>query len=320
MTVIFIVQRLSQMVLTMLIVATTVFVLFRLVPGDPSVMTLGIDATPESRALIREQMGLNDPLLVQYFNWLSGLVRGDLGTAYTQGGIPVTEIIFNPLFRTLELAGLSTLFGVILAIPLGTLAAARTGTWVDHVSRLASMAAFSVPSFWLGIILILVFSVSLGWLPSGGYVPFATDAFEYFRHLLLPVLTVGLIMTGIFMRFIRAAMIEVLKEDFIRTARAKGASRRRVQYIHALRNALISFVTVVGMYFGILMGGLVVVETVFAWPGLGWLTIQSVIGRSFDVVQAGVLLAAAVFVVINTFVDVLYRLLDPRVSFDASGR
>lgn len=319
MNIVFLVKRFAHALVTMLIVATAVFLLFRVIPGDPAAMTLGIDASAEAREALRETMGLNQPILVQYWTWLSGLFRGDLGTAFTQGNIAVTDLIIGPLIRTLELAVVATVIALVIAVPLGILSATRSGTWVDQATRIFAMTGFSLPSFWLGIILILVFSQHLRLLPSGGYESFAESPIEYLRHIAMPAGTVGFIMSGIFLRFIRASMVEVLNEDYIRTARAKGAGERRVEYLHALRNALISFVTVVGMQFGLLLGGMVVVEVVFAWPGLGWLLVQTVQARDFNVVQAGVLLAAGTFVLVNTLVDILYTWLDPRIEY-AAGR
>lgn len=315
----FLISRVGQMILTMLIVATLVFVLFRLVPGDPAAMTLGIESSAEARAALRGAMGLDQPLAVQYGQWLGGILRGDLGTAYTQGGVPVTRILFGPVMRTLELAVYSTLLALVLAVPLGISSARRAGTWVDELSRVFAMTAFSVPTFWFGIVLILIFSNGLGLFPSGGYVSFGESPLEHVRHLVLPTLTVGLVTTGVFLRFMRAGMIEVLGEDYVKTARAKGAGERRVQYRHALRNALISFTTVVGMQFGLLIGGMVVVEVVFSWPGIGQLLVQAVLSRSYDVLQAAVLVAAAIFVTVNTIVDLLYTWLDPRVTYTSAG-
>lgn len=312
----YVLRRLLQMLLVMWLVGTIVFFLFRVVPSDPAAITLGIDATQEAKEAYRAQLGLDRPAIVQYLSWLGGLVVGDLGTAFTQGNAPVTTIVFPALIRTLELALAATVIGMLIAVPIGILSAVRSGTAIDRVARSLAIAGFSIPSFWLGILLLLLFAVRLRWFPIGGWSPLADGLGGHLRSLALPALTVGLIMGGILLRFMRASMVEVLREDFVRTARAKGASERRVNYVHALRNAAIPFVTATGMQFGLLVGGMVVVEQVFAWPGLGWLMIQSIKGRGFDVVQGAVLVAAAIFVIVNFLVDLTYAWLDPRISYD----
>lgn len=312
----YLLRRFIQMLIVMWLVGTIVFFIFRVVPSDPAAITLGLDATQEAKDAYRAALGLDRPMIVQYFSWLAGLFRGDLGTAVTQGNIAVVDVVFPALVRTLELAFAATFIGTIIAVPIGILSAVKSGTWIDRLSRSMAIAGFSIPSFWLGILLLLLFSVKLGWFPIGGWVAPSEDLGAHIKTLVLPALTVGLIMGGILLRFMRASMLEVLNEDFIRTARAKGATDRRVNYIHAFRNASIPFVTAAGMQFGLLVGGMVVVEQVFAWPGLGWLMIQSIKSRGFDVVQGAVLISAAVFVIVNLLVDIAYAWLDPRISYD----
>jgi peptide/nickel transport system permease protein len=298
----------------MWLVATAVFVIFRIVPGDPAAMTLGFDAPPETYRLLREQLGLNDPLVQQYFSWLGDLVRGDLGTAVSQRGLPVSELVFPALSRTLELAVLSILLAVTIAVPLGMLAAIRENSPIDHAVRFATTLGFSMPTYVLAIGLLLVFADLVPILPPGGYVPFTEDPVRHLQLLVLPVLTIGLVTSAPLTRFMRAGMLEVLHADYVRTARSKGVGERRIRYRHAFRNAAIPLLTEVGVSFGMLIGGMVVIEQIFTWPGLGWLMIQSILTRAFDVVQVAVLLTAAAFVLINLVVDVAYSWLDPRIT------
>lgn len=306
--------RAGQTVLVMWLVATTTFFLFRVLPGDPAAITLGVDATEESRAAIRHEMGLDRPLFEQYLTWLGRLLRGDLGVAYAQGRQPVADLLGGPLLRTLELAVIATVIAIVISIPLAKASASRPGSVVDQLSRALAIVGFSLPSFWLGILLLLLFSQALGWFPAGGYVPFAESPIGYIRSVTLPAVAVSVILAGIFIRFLRASMLEALGQDYIRTAQAKGVTERRVSYQHALRNALLPFVTIVGMQFGLLVGGLVVVEQVFNWPGIGLLMVQAILSRSYDLVQGAVLITALTFVVVNTLVDISYRVIDPRIT------
>jgi len=310
----YIARRLLHGVVVMWMVATAVFVIFRIVPGDPAAMTLGFDAPPEAYAAVRLQLGLDDPLIVQYFRWIGNLLKGDLGIAVTQRNSPVSELVFPALFRTLELATLSILLAVAIAIPMGMLAAIREGRWIDHVIRFVTTLAFSMPTYVLAIGLLIVFADVWAVLPPGGYVTFVEDPVKHLKLLVLPVVTIGTVTAAPLTRFMRAGMLGVLQADYVRTARSKGVEERRIRYRHAFRNAAIPLMTEVGISFGMLVGGMVVIEQIFAWPGLGWLMIQSILTRSFDVVQAAVLLSAAFFVVINLVVDIAYSKLDPRIA------
>jgi peptide/nickel transport system permease protein len=307
-------RRLLQGVLVMWMVATAVFVIFRVVPGDPASMTLGFDAPPEAYRAVRKELGLDDPLIVQYLRWLGNLVRGDLGTAVTQRNRPVAELVLPALVRTLELATLSIIVAVAIAVPLGMWAALREGRWIDHIVRFATTLGFSMPSYVLAIGLLLVFSDIVPILPPGGYASLGDDVVVHLKSLVLPVVTIGVVTAAPLTRFMRAGMLEVLHADYVRTARAKGLADRRIHYRHAFRNAATPLLTEIGVSFGMLVGGMVVVEQIFAWPGLGWLMIQSILTRSFDVVQAAVLVSAAFFVVINLLVDLAYTKLDPRIA------
>jgi peptide/nickel transport system permease protein len=310
----YLIRRLLQGLVVMWIVATSVFVIFRIVPGDPAAMTLGFDAPPEAYAALRAELGLDDPLLEQYLRWMGNLLRGDLGTSITHGGADVAGLVFPALGRTLELAVLSILLAVVIAVPLGMMSAIREGTWVDHVARVLATLGFSMPTYVLGIGLLLVFAELVPVLPPGGYVPFSRDPMRHLSQLVLPVITIGTVTAARLTRFMRAGMLEVLHADYVRTARAKGLEERRINYRHALRNASIPLLTEVGVSFGLMVGGMVVIEQIFTWPGLGWLMIQSILTRAFDVVQVAVLVSAAVFVVVNLIVDLAYSWLDPRIA------
>lgn len=311
----FLVRRLFQMVIVMVFVATAVFVIFRLVPGNPAVLLVGADATPEILAAKEAELGLDRPLYVQYLDWGWGVLQGDFGEAYGSGGIPVASLLPNPLFRTLELAVVSMVLAMVIAVPLGVLAAVKAGSWLDQFVRAFAVTGFSLPSFVFALLLLNIFAFQLGWFPIGGYVSPGEDLVGHLRTLALPAITVGVTMAGILVRFVYSSMLEVLRADYVRTARSKGLSERVVTTRHALRNAGIPVVTVAGLQFGLLVGGMVIVEVVFSWPGLGQLMVQSISTRAFDVVQAAVLVSAAVFVVVNTLVDILYTILDPRVSY-----
>lgn len=310
----YLLRRFLQGLLVMFIVATAVFVIFRMVPGDPAGITLGFDAPPEARAALRAEMGLDRPMIIQYLDWLWHLLRADLGRSMTHGNAPVAGLVFPALWRTVELAALSMLLAVALAVPLGMISAIKVGSPIDQVVRVFSTLGFSMPTYVLGIVALIVFVELIPILPAGGYVPFLDDPVRHLRLLILPVGTVGIVMAARLTRFMRAGMIDVLNQDYIRTAHAKGATERRVHYRHALRNGSVALVTETGVNFGLLIGGMVVIEQIFTWPGLGWLMIQSVLNRAFDVVQVAVLISAAVFVIVNLLVDLSYSLLDPRIA------
>ena len=311
----FLVRRLAQMIIVMILVATAVFVIFRLIPGNPAALLVGADATPAQLAAKEAELGLDQPILVQYVEWGLGVVQGDLGDAYGSGGVAVSSLLPGPLLRTLELATVSMILALLRAVPLGVLAAVRAGSWLDQLVRVFAVTGFSLPSFVFALFLLNVFAFRLGWFPVGGYVAPDVDLAAHLKTLTLPAITVGVTMAGILVRFVYSSMLEVLRADYVRTARSKGLSERVVTGRHALRNAGIPVVTVAGLQFGAMVGGMVIVEVVFAWPGIGQLMVQSISTRSFSVVQAAVLVSAAVFVIVNTLVDILYTVLDPRVSY-----
>ena len=312
----FVAQRLLHGGLVLWIVATAVFFLFRVIPGDPAAMTLGFDAPPEALAALRAEMGLDKPLHVQYATWLFNLARWDLGRSATSGNAPVASLVFPSLWRTLELASLSMLVAIGIALPLGMVSALRVGSAIDQLVRVVTTIGFSMPTYVLGIAALLVFAEMIPLLPSAGYVPPSEDLVLHIKYLILPAASVGLVMAARLARFMRAGMLDVLSQDYVRTAYAKGLPGWRVNARHALPNAILAFVTEVGVNFGLLIGGMVVIEQVFTWPGLGWLMIQSTLNRAYDVVQIAVLISAAAFVIVNLLVDLSYGAMDPRIAYE----
>ena len=285
-------------------VVTVVFIIVRLVPADPALLIAGMDATPEQLAELRKRMGLDQPLIVQYFAYLAGAVTGDFGNSYTQG-VPVMTLVGQALPNTALLAVLACMLAVVVSFPLGLLAALRVNRPTDRIVTTASLLTQSLPGFWVGVVLMLVFSQMLKLLPSTGFSSPAA--------LVLPVVTVALPFIAILTRMTRSGLLEVVGEGYITTARAKGLSERIVIFIHATRNALIPVITVVGLEFGTLLGGAVITETVFSFPGIGKLLVGSILTRDYALVQACVMLIAAAFVVVNLVVDLVYGYLDPRV-------
>ncbi len=285
-------------------VVTVVFIIVRLVPSDPALLIAGMDATPEQLAALRAQMGLDQPLIVQYFSYVTAVARGDFGNSFAQG-LPVTTLVAQVLPNTALLALLATTLAVIVSFPLGLLAALRVNRTTDRVITTASLLTQSLPGFWVGIVLMLVFSQMLRLLPSAGL--------NSPQALILPVITLALPFIAILTRMTRSGLLEVVGEGYVTTARAKGLSERIVIFTHASRNALIPVVTLVGLQFGTLLGGAVITETVFSFPGIGRLLVSSILFRDYNLVQACVVIIAAAFVLVNLAVDLLYGYLDPRV-------
>ena len=296
------------------LVTVGVFMLIHLSPGDPALIVLGEDRSPAAIAQVHQELGLDKPLYVQYLIWLSRTVRGDWGRSITTHE-PVATAITDRLPASIELGVVALLWSLAVAIPLGTLAAVRRGTAIDRLAMGITVAGVSVPNFFIGIVLIFALSVTLRIFPFGGYVPLTQDPLESLRHVVLPAIALGTAGTAINMRFTRSSMIEVLNLDYIRTARAKGASWQRVVFIHALKNALIPVVTIVGLQVGGIIEGAVVTETVFTWPGVGRLAVESIFNRDYTVVQGVVLIAAFSFMLANLAVDIVYGWLDPRISY-----
>jgi peptide/nickel transport system permease protein len=310
----FILRRLVLLVPVCFGISVLVFLLIHLVPGDPVRVMLGLQADQQKIAQVRRQLGLDRPLAVQYVSWLGHLLRGDLGQSYLTGE-PVMRAILQRLPATLSLTVMAFLISLLIAVPMGILSAVRPYTTTDYAAMIFTQLGVAIPDFWLGIMLILVFALFLGWLPPSGYVPIGHDPVGWLEHVILPATTVGVINAAVLTRFLRSSMLEVMHQDYVRTARAKGVSERRVITGHALKNAFIPTVTVLGLQFAFMLGGVVVVEFIFAWPGVGRLALDSVQRRDYPMVQGAVLAVTLTFVAINLLVDILYALLDPRIKY-----
>lgn len=305
--------KVLQLVSVLLISSFIVFAIGVLLPGDPTIAVLGENATVQQREQLRDALGLDDPIVVRYARWAAGALHGDLGTSLrTQE--PVSRVLADRLPVTLELTALSILLAVAVGIPLGVAAAKWRGGLVDLGISVVGLSSLAVPYFWLGILLILLFSIHLGWVPPSGHIPFTEDPLGNLRLMVLPVMTVGTAMAALVMRQTRTAMLEALSQDYVRTARAKGQSETLTVLRHALRNAMNPIVTVVGLQFGSLMGGAVVTETIFSMPGLGRLVVDGIFNRDLAVVQGAILTIVVCVVVINLLTDLLYAWLDPRVT------
>jgi ABC-type dipeptide/oligopeptide/nickel transport system permease component len=313
----FLVRRLLLLVPVLMGVSVIVFLVLHLAPGDPAEIMLGAQATQEDRMRLRGELGLDDPLHVQYGRWLGHVVRGDLGRSLWMRRPVLGEVLVR-LKATLILTGTALLLSSSAGVALGILSATRPNSLLDRTSTVASLFGASMPVFWLGIVLMVIFSLTLGWLPASGmYAPYGGgDLGDLLRHLVLPALTLAAASVTIVARLTRSAMLEVLGQDYIRTARAKGLVERRVVVRHALKNALVPIVTVIGVQAGYLLGGAVLTETVFAWPGVGTLMVQGILARDIPLVQGCVLVVALTFVLVNLFVDALYAWLDPRIRYE----
>ena len=315
----YVVRRLAQLVPVALLASIVIFGLMRMIPGDPALVIAGEDASPERIQELRVRLRLDRPLPVQYVAWLGSVLRGDLGESIVSGQ-PVARILAQKVTATAELAVGALLVAVVVGIPLGVAAALRRGTALDLAVTAYTSTVLGIPNFWLGLLLILLFVVALNWLPPGGRIALTEDPGAAWRYLLMPVLTLSVRASGIFIRFTRTSMLEVLPEDYVRTARAKGLSEGVVVARHALRCALIPVVTVVGLEFGRLLAGAVIAEQIFAWPGVGRLIIQAVGQRDFAIVQGVLLLLVVVFVLVNLITDLLYGVLDPRIRLAGGGK
>ncbi|MFD6693453.1 ABC transporter permease [Micromonospora aurantiaca (nom. illeg.)] len=309
----FVLRRVLQSAVVLVGVTLVVFLLLQLVPGDPVRVALGTRFDPQTYEALRERAGLDQPLPVQYASYLGHALTGDLGVSFRTGQ-PVSQIVLERLPATLSLAVTAVVFALLVAFPLGIVAAVRSGSAVDHAARVFSQFGVSVPDFWMGIMGILLFAGVLGWLPPSGYVALTDDPGRWATHVALPAVTVGLVTASILTRFIRSSVLEVLSADYVRTAEAKGLRNRVVIMRHVLRNALIPVVTVVAVQLASLLGGVIVIEVLFAWPGIGRLTFDAVQARDYPVLQGAVLLVAALFLLVNLLVDILYARLDPRIT------
>jgi peptide/nickel transport system permease protein len=308
----YILRRLAQAVPTVILTTVLIFLILHLVPGDPAAVLAGSDAPPDVVEALRREMGLDRSLPVQYLFWLSRVLRGDLGVSYVSK-FPVWTLILRRLPATLELTVAGLAVGVILGMPAGILAAIRRGRLLDFLVTSSSALFLSVPNFWIGITFILAFALALNWLPPSGRVPLVENPLTAIKFLILPALTLGMHIAAIFARFSRTALLEVLNEPFIRTARAKGLREWVVIVRHAFRNALLPVLTILGLQAGYLLGGAVVVESVFAWPGLGRMIVESIGNRDYTAVQGVLLVFVGMFVLVNLLTDLAYGWADPRI-------
>ena len=307
-------RRVLATIPVMGVVALTVFALLHLTPGDPAAIIAGDYAAPQDIAKIRSALGLDKPLLTQVGVWLGNVVRGDLGTSI-YSGLPVTTLIAQRVGPTIALTLFAMVFSVAVAVPLGVWAAWRQGSWIDRLIMLLSVSGFSMPVFWLGFLLVWVFAIQLSVLPVQGYQPMAAGPWQFLRHLILPALTLSLVYMALIARMTRASMLGVLKEDYVRTAFAKGLAPQRVLLGHALKAASLPVVTIIGLGFALLIGGAVVTESVFALPGIGRLTVDAIVRRDYPVIQGVVLIISGVYVLLNLVIDLLYVALDPRIRY-----
>ena len=303
------------MLLTLLFVSLLVFVVVRVLPGDPALIMLGIEASPDAVARMRETLGLDRPVPVQYADWVGRAVLGDLGRSI-QYDVPVAGLIASRLSVTLPLTIMAAALMVMAAIPLGVFAATRHRRWGDYAAMTLSQLGIAVPGFWAGLLLILLFSVKLGWFQAGGFDGWGQGVGHALRSLLLPAVALGLFQFAVLARTTRSALLEVLREEYVKTARAKGVAERAVIFRHALKNAMIPILTVAGVQLGQLMAGSIILESVFYLPGLGRLALGAISARDLPVVQGVVLFVASAIVVINAAVDVLYGVLDPRIRYE----
>jgi peptide/nickel transport system permease protein len=303
----YLLRRLLLTIPVLLGVATLVFALIHLVPGDPAQSMLGEGASPQEVTALRHSLGLDRPLVAQYVSFLGGVSRGDLGTSFRYG-TPVAREIAARLYRTVQLALAAMAVALVIAIPLGILAAVFRGSFVDHAAMTLALAGISMPNFWLGPLLAILFAVRLGWLPVAG-----TGTLS---HLVLPAVTLGAALAAILARMTRASLLEELRELYLMAARARGLSRTRAILVHAFRNSLIPIVTIIGLQFGAVLTGTIITETIFAWPGVGRLLIQSISFRDYPLVQGCILFISFTYVLMNLLTDLTYGFLDPRIRFD----
>lgn len=311
---VYILRRILATLPVMGIVVMFVFLLVRIAPGDPAAIIAGDYATPENIQKIRVGLGLDKPIHVQFWLYLTSLAHGDLGRSL-HSRLPVSQLILQRVEPTAALAASTLTFAIVMAIPLGILAAWRAGSLVDRVVMVFAVGGFSIPVFWLGFLLIYVFSIRLDLLPVQGYISFREGTLPFIRHLILPTITLGLIYMALLARITRASVLEVLQSDYIRTAYAKGVRPPAVLFAHALKNAAVPVVTTIGVGFALLIGGVVITESVFALPGLGRLTVDAVLQRDYSIIQGVTLIFALVYAVVNLVVDLSYTLFDPRIRY-----
>jgi ABC-type dipeptide/oligopeptide/nickel transport system permease component len=312
----YILRRLLGLIPVLLGISVVVFFLMKLIPGDVAQALLGLTARPEDVANLREALGLNEPIYVQYLKWLGHVLRGDLGISLQQR-TEVLPFVLERFQNTLILTAASTVISLAIGLPAGIVSATRQYSVYDRVSMLLALFANSMPAFWLGLMAILIFSLKLGWFPTGGMWPMVGDHTPQvlLRHLAMPAITLGAASAAITARITRSSMLEVIRQDYVRTARAKGLGERAVLTRHTLKNALLPILTVVSLQFGFLLGGAVLTETVFNWPGVGLALYNAISFRDYPMVQGGVLVVAVAFVLVNLITDLLYAVIDPRIRY-----
>ena len=292
-----------------------IFALVRYAPGDPAVTRLGMEATREALEMEREELGLNEPVYVQYAIWIGKLIRGDMGVSLSYSADhPVSSLVLEKFKRTIPLTLSALTVGVVLSIPLGIIAGLRPFTWLDNFISATSLFGVAAPSFWVGLMLILLFAVQLGWLPTSGYGPIG-EGFHW-KYFILPSIALGFQLLGALTRYMRSGMLDVMSSDYIRTARAKGLPFKLIVARHAMKNAMLSVVTVIALDLGALLAGALVTETVFNWPGVGLLLVDAIQGRDYAIVQMIVLITSVVYVSVNLLADILYGYLDPRIRYE----
>jgi peptide/nickel transport system permease protein len=308
------IRRILATIPVMLVVALFVFSLLYIAPGDPAAIIAGDQATPADIERIRESLGLDRPYLVRFGDWLWHILHGDLGTSIFTN-LPVTHMIAQRIEPTLSLMLLTIVFSIVIAIPLGVLAAWKHGTWIDRAVMVISVLGFSVPVFVFGYLLAYVFALQLDWLPVQGFTSISDGVWPFLQGLILPTVALGLIYVALLARITRATMLDVLSQDYVRTAKAKGVGQRAVLFVHALKNAAVPIITVIGNGVALLIGGAVVTESVFAIPGLGRLTVDAILRRDYPIIQGVVLLFSVTYVLVNLVVDLLYTVFDPRIRY-----
>ncbi|SEF47699.1 ABC transporter permease [Billgrantia desiderata] len=311
---VYILKRLLAVIPVLVIVALFVFLMLRLTPGDPAAILAGDSATPAQLERIRENLGLNLPLHVQFIQWVTNMLQGDLGVSLISN-TPVSTMIAQRIWPTLNIALLTITISVLLAVPMGVLAAWRHRSWIDYAVMTFSVLGFSIPVFVIGYVFIQIFAIELRWLPVQGYTAPTRDFAAFLQRALLPAFTLATIYVALIARMTRASMLDVLGEDYIRTARAKGLRENVILFRHALRNAAVPIMTIIGTGFALLIAGVVVTESVFNIPGVGRLTVDAILARDYPVIQAMILLTAGLYVLVNLLIDISYTLIDPRIRY-----
>jgi peptide/nickel transport system permease protein len=311
----YLIKRSIVLVLTLVLVSIVIFAVMRIIPGDPAQIILGLQATPEAVAALREQLGLDRPLTVQYLSWIRALARGDMGMSINYG-VPIADLVIQRLAVTGPLTLIAVVFSVVISIPMGIYAATHHNRAGDYGVMLFSQIGLAIPAFWAGLLLILLFAVHLHWFASGGFPGWSKSFWGSMQSLLLPAIALGLIRAAVLARLTRSSLLEVLREDYVQTARSKGLGERVVIYKHAFRNAIIPVLTILGLQIGQLMAGAIIIEQVFFLPGLGRLVYLAINQRDLPVVQTVVLFIACVIVIVNFVVDLTYAFLDPRIRLE----